>query len=290
MKFAMKDRRFRFVAIALTLCALLFASAPASDTRRKDTGKLPFDPSEELVYEGEFSRALLRGLNVAELRFTANRTSSSTSQANNAKAPAALRFTLEAVTKGLLRKLFGLNFRQHIESTVEPSSFSVLQTTKLDEQGKRKRTSEAIFDKVAGKVVWTERDPTDPSREPRVVTNQMSGAVQDIASAFYYLRTQPLELGRNFEILISDSGYVYRIPISVSEKKTLKTVVGKVQTLKVDAEIFGEGRLLRGKGKMSIWFTDDARHIPVRAKINNEMGTLDITLKRINPSVPKSAR
>jgi hypothetical protein len=284
MKFAMKDRRLRFIAISLLVCSLLVATAPASGTKRKDTGKLPFDPSEELVYEGEFSRALLRGLNVAELRFTANRTQISTTQPNGGNASTALRFTLDAVTKGLLRKLFGLNFRQHIESTVEPKSFSVLQTTKLDEQGKRKRTSEAVFDKSAGKVVWTERDPNDPNREPRVVTNQMSGAVQDIASAFYYLRTQPLILGSNFEILISDSGQVYRIPISVSEKKMMKTVVGKVQTLKVDAEIFGEGRLLRGKGKMSIWFTDDARHIPVRAKINNELGTLDITLKKITGS------
>jgi hypothetical protein len=290
MKFAIKDRRFRFVATALLLCSLLSAVAPASDSKRKDAGKLPFDPSEELVYEGEFSRALLRGLNVAELRFTANRTQISAAQSNNVTSPTALRFTLDAVTKGLLRKLFGLNFRQHIESTVEPQTFSVLQTTKLDEQGKRKRTSEAIFDKTTGKVVWTERDPNDPNREPRVVTNQMSGAVQDIASAFYYLRTQPLALGKSFEILISDSGYVYRIPITVSEKKTVKSVIGKVQTLKVDADIFGEGRLLRGKGKMSIWFTDDARHIPVRARINNEMGTLDITLKSITPRAPNAVR
>ncbi|MBA2733192.1 MAG: DUF3108 domain-containing protein [Acidobacteria bacterium] len=285
----MKDCRYRFVAIILLLSSLLFATTPASDSKRKDEGKLPFDPSEELVYEGEFSRALLRGLNVAELRFTASRTQASSTQSGNGNTPATLRFTLDAVTKGLLRKLFGLNFRQHIESTVEPQSFSVLQTTKLDEQGKRKRTSEAVFDKAAGKVVWTERDPNDPNREPRVVTNQMSGAVQDIASAFYYLRTQPLVLGTNFELLISDSGHVYRIPTTVSEKKTLKTVVGKVQTLKVDVEIFGEGRLLRGKGKMSIWFTDDARHIPVRAKINSELGTLDITLKKITGSNVKQA-
>ena len=281
MKFAMKDSRLRFAAIALAICSLLFAAAPASDGKRKEEARLPFGPSEELVYEGEFSRALLRGLNVAELRFTASRSPSPAAQPLGGSAPATLRFTLDAVTKGLLRKLFRLDFRQHIESTVEPQTFSVLQTTKLDEQGKRKRTSEAIFDKTAGKVVWTERDPTDPTRPPRVVTNQMSGAVQDIASAFYYLRTQPLELGRSFEILVSDSGHVYRIPITVSEKKSMKTVLGKVQTLKVDAEIFGEGRLVRGKGKMSIWFTDDARHVPVRARINNEMGTLDLTLKKI---------
>lgn len=285
----MKYPRFGFAALALFLCASLFVAAPAADSKRKDTGKLPFDPAEELVYEGEFSRALLRGVNVAELRFKANRTQIPESQANNSNAPTALRFTLDAVTKGILRKLFRLDYRQHIESTVEPASFSVLQTTKLDEQGKRKRTSEAIFDRAAGKVVWTERDPNDPNREPRVVTNQMSGAVQDIASAFYYLRTQPLVLGTSFEILVSDSGQVYRVPIAVSEKKTMKTVVGRVQTLKVDAEIFGEGRLLRGKGKMSIWFTDDARHLPVRARINNEMGTLDIKLKSVNGNTPKAA-
>ena len=286
----MKYPRIRFAALALSLCASLFAVAPASDTRRKDDGKLPFEPAEELIYEGEFTRALLRNINVAELRFKANRTSFSTTQSKTANAPAALRFTLDASTKGILRKLFRLDFRQHIESTVEPTSFTVLQTTKLDEQGKRKRESEAIFDQAAGKVVWTERDPNDPGREPRVVTNQMSGAVQDIASAFYYLRTQPLVLGKSFEILVSDSGQVYRIPITVSEKKKMKTVVGEVQTLKVDAEIFGEGRLLRGKGKMAIWFTDDARRLPVRAKINNEMGTLDITLKRMTTGTPIAAR
>jgi hypothetical protein len=286
----MKYSRFSIAALILVLCGSLYISAPASASKRKDAGKLPFEPTEELVYEGEFSRALLRGLNVAELRFKADRTQVPNPQANNTNKPTALRFTLDAVTKGILRKLFRLDFRQHIESTVEPASFSVLQTTKLDEQGKRKRTSEAIFDQAAGKVIWTERDPNDPGREPRVVTNQMSGAVQDIASAFYYLRTQPLVLGKSFEILVSDSGQVYRIPLTVSEKKSMKTVVGKVQTLKVDAEIFGEGRLLRGKGKMSIWFTDDARHLPVRAKINNEMGTLDITLKRIVSSAPASAR
>jgi len=278
----MKDRRVRFVVLSLLLCTLLLASAPASETKRKDTGKLPFEPTEELVYEGEFTRAILRGVNIAELRFTANRTQLSSTNQPNGGQQQALRFTVEAETKGILSKLFKINYHQRVESTVEPNSFSVLQTTKLDEQGKRKRTSEAVFDKAAGKVVWTERDPTDPTREPRVVTNPASGAVQDIASAFYYLRTQPLELGRRFEILISDSGQVYRIPVAVTERKKMKTVLGQVQTLRVEPEIFGEDRLVRGKGKISIWFTDDARRVPVRARINNEMGTLDIKLKSMS--------
>ena len=34
---------------------------------------MPFMPSEQLVYEGEFSKLLLRGINIAELRFKAYR-------------------------------------------------------------------------------------------------------------------------------------------------------------------------------------------------------------------------
>jgi hypothetical protein len=282
MKYAVKDRRPRLAALALILCVSLAAVAsPILDNRRKDEArKLPFAPAEELVYEGEFTRNLIiRGINIAELRFTASRAETSKAQAKNGTAP--LLFTIEAFSKGLLRKLFGINFRQHIESTVEPNSFAVLQTTKLDEQGKRKRTSEAVFDRTAGKVVWTERDPNDPNREPRVVTSEMSGTVQDIASVFYYLRTQPLEPGKNFEVLVSDSGRVYSVPVVVSEKKKMKTVLGNVETLKVEPEVFGDGRLLRGKGKLAIWFTADARRVPVRAKINNELGALDIKLKRM---------
>lgn len=279
--FLMKASYLHPVVIIALVCTLLLASAPASGVKRTDAQKLPFEPGEELIYEGEISRLLLRGINVAELRFTASREQKPSKSNKSTQAP--FRFTLDAVTKGLLVKLFNLKFRQHIESTVEASSFSVLQTTKLDEQGKRKRTSEAIFDQRARKVVWTERDPNDPQREPRVVTSEMNGAaVQDIASAFYYLRTQPLEVGRKFEILVSDSGRVYSIPVTVTEKKKMKTVLGHVQTLKVEPEIFGEDRLLSGKGKLAIWFTDDARRVPVRARINNNLGTLDIKLKRMN--------
>jgi hypothetical protein len=279
----MKFRRSQLVLAVAMLGALMFSLAPARDHRHEETQAtlLPFEPAEVLVYEGELSRSLLRGIDIADLRFTAERT---TTDAPDAKAGSGhtetrLRFTAEAVTKGLFRKLFGLRFRQRIESTVEPSSFTVLQTTKMDEQGDRQRESKAVFDRSAGKVVWTERDPQDPSREPRVVTSEFSGAVQDVASVFYFLRTQPLAPGKHFEVTVSDSGRVYHLPLRVVERKKMKTVLGEVSTLRIDPELFGEGRLVQGKGKISIWLTDDARHIPVQARISSDRGTINIKLK-----------
>jgi hypothetical protein len=254
------------------------------------TPNLPFASGEELVYEGEFTKALLRGIDIADLRFTAElepAAARASVPSREAGAGRSLRLTVDAVSKGILRKLFGVRFHQHIESVVDPGSFAVLQTTKLDEQGERRRTSEAVFDRTAGKVVWTERDPNNPQREPRIISSPFTGTVQDLASVFYFLRTQPLALGQSMDVTVSDSGRIYRVPHKVVERKKMKTVVGEVLVLKVEPEIFGEGRMLQGRGKMYIWFTDDARRIPVRAHISNEMGTLDIKLKSIKPG-PKA--
>jgi hypothetical protein len=279
----MKYRTNILACVVMLLLAALIVAAPSHDNRkgakseRVEVQSFPFDPSELLVYEGEFTRSLLRGVNVADLRFSFERIPANV---DPRKEPTALRFRAEAVSKGVVSKLFGLTFRQRIESTVESTTFNVLNTVKLDEQGKRVRTSEAVFDQSSGKVVFTELDPTDPNRPPRVITNQFSGTVQDIASAFYYLRTQKLEPGKSVELVISDTGQTYRIPVRVIKREQQKTVLGKISTLRVEPELFGEGRLIRGKGQITIWLTDDALHIPVRAKINNSLGRLDITLKR----------
>lgn len=287
MMFALHLRKFAAFAVLLSLCALMIAPASAQARQRNETApvRLPFAPTEELVYEGEFTKALLRSIDIADLRFTAKLEPANSNDKSQEKSSAGnLHLTVDAVSKGLLSKLFKLRFRQRIESTVDPVSFAVLQTTKLDEQGDRRRTSEAVFDRTTRKVVWTERDPNNPAREPRVVSSEFSdaAAVQDLASVFYFLRTQTLTLGQTFEITVSDSGRIYRVPVRVVERKKIKSVLGEVYALKVEPEVFGDGRLMRGKGKVSIWFTEDERHIPVRAHISNEMGSLDIKLKSIS--------
>jgi len=278
----MKLARLSIFCLSFMLLLALATASAFVDERAAsaDNSSLPFGPKEETVYEAEFSRSLLRGINVATLRFTASRDGNSTSTGKDGAS--TLRFTAEAQSKGLFPKLFsGLRFRQEVESTVDAGSFSVLRTVKMDEQGNRKRASEAVFDLKQKRVTWTERIPDAPNSQPRVVTSEFSGTVQDIASVFYFVRTRPLVPGKNFEVLVSDSGRVYRMPVRVGETKKIKTILGEVEAVRVEPELFGEDRMVRGKGQLTIWFTTDARHIPVRAQIKHEMGTLDITLKSL---------
>jgi hypothetical protein len=248
---------------------------------------MPFVPSEQLVYEGEFSKLLLRGINIAELRFKSYRPAGpvvgAQASGDGQAAATPLLLTTDVETKGWFHKLFGINFRYHVESQVEPNAFYVLRTNKVDEQGKRVRTSEAVFDQDAKRVEYTERDPNNAQQPPRVVTAALEGPTQDILSAIYFLRTQALTPGQSFQIAVSDSGRVFQVPAVVAaERKPLKSVLGKVAVVRVDVELFGPGRPFeQGKGKMSIWVSSDERHVPVKARLSTDMGQLDITLKSV---------
>jgi len=267
---------------------------PAGSLRRELTRAHPFEPSEELVYVAEFSRALLRKVDVADFRFTASKQPGLQKAVANGfaedKGGAAysLKFTGEVSSKGFFSKLFNLRFREQIESIVEPSPFSVKKTKRVDEQGKRARISEAIYTK--GKVLWVENDPNNPSRPPRTASAPFTGQVQDVLSAIYYLRTQPLEIGKSFEITVSDSGRVYQVPVRVVGKKRMKTVLGRIEVLQVDPEVYGPNGMIDGEGHFSIWLTNDSRRIPVSARIKTEYGTFDITLRKVvqNPTAAKS--
>jgi len=67
----------------------------------------------------------------------------------------------------------------------------------------------------------------------------------------------------------------------VVEKKIKKSVLGRVEAVRVDPELFGPNGMLSGEGQLSIWFTSDARRVPISARIKTEYGTFDITLRKL---------
>jgi len=244
-----------------------------SQRAESHAGTHRFELGEELLFEAEFSRSLLRSIDVADLKFRATRTP---------ETPSVLSFSADVSSKGFFARLFNLKFRERVESTVEPASFTVQKTTILDEQGKRVRATESTFDRSKGQMTWTSRDPNNPSAEPRHAVTEFSGQLQDVLSAIYFIRTQPLVVGKSFDVFIGDGGKVYTIPVRVVEKRKVRTILGRVDVLRVNPELFGPDRLIeKEKGEFSIWITDDARHIPVASRVKTDYGTFEIKLKRI---------
>lgn len=270
----------KIVRSAACFCLLLAVASSAAGVYSQQPAKpeIPFARGEELVYQAEFNRSLLRGINVGELRFSA-RPSSNAHASADAKAP--LQLIGDATAKGFLLKLFGSHFRLHVESVVDGESFAALRTKKIEEDRRRARISEAVFDHSANKVTWTVRN-RNQSEPPSVTTLDFTDPIQDILTVIYFVRTQRLQPGQTFDVPLTDNNQVYRCSVAVVERKRIKTILGPVDAVRVEPAIFGDDRVIRSRGTLSIWVTDDARRIPVKAQLKVPIGTFDITLKRVS--------
>ena len=266
--------------VAAILLGLIFNGALNSALAQQAMPALPFASGEELTYQAEFNKGLLRGVDVAEFQFKVD-TERVASRGAPGDDPVIFRLVGDVVSKGLFPRIAGFRFHEHVESKVDPAPFTVLRTNKFEEQGKRVRASEAVFDHEARKVTWTESDPNQ-TQPPRISAQDFSEPIQDILTVIYFLRTQKLEVGKSFDVPLSDSGRVYRFSVAVVERKQIKTVLGRVNAVRIDPALFGENGVVRSRGSLSIWITDDSRRLPVRAQLKINMGTFDIKLKRVN--------
>lgn len=250
------------------LGAVIFAASIPVFAQPEPTPKAKMFAGETLKYEGKGSKLKL-SMTVADLTFAA------------ATAPNSndLVIKSEAVSKGSLLKLFRYNFLQRYESTAHLNTFQILKTTKHDVQKQRVRDSLAVFDYKDKMVSYVETDPKDPNRPPRKIASAIGGEVHDMISAIYAIRMMPLSVGKKFELTVSDSGLIYKVPVTITAREQQNTILGKVWCFRVEPEIFGKDRLIDRDGKMIIWMTDDERHTPIRSQIKTEWGKFDIKLK-----------
>lgn len=229
---------------------------------------LPFVNGETLTYEAKYNR-ILQGIPAADLTLSVETDPNTNSYAVKG----------DAVSKGTLLKLFRFSFRQEYQSWIDRDRFRAMKTTKHDVQKERIRDSEAVFDYGRKRVTFLESDPNEPMKPPRRIASDIDGDAHDILSGIYALRSLPLEVGKTFDLTVSDSGLVYDVPVRVTKKEMQKSIFGKIMCYRVEPQVFGPGRMIEQKGTMVIWITDDARRLPVRSQVESSIGRLEIKLK-----------
>lgn len=261
--------KFRLLVLGLTM--LFFASPVLAQLKQE----LPFKVGESAMYEAKFSRTLVPPLTVGHLIFSV------VDVPDGSKG----RFVIkgEAKSRGIV-KLFGSDIAITVESTVDGENFRILKTVKHDVQGDRVRDSEATFDYKTKRVSYIETDPKDPASRPYQIAGTIPEVAHDVLSGIYSMRLMTLAVGKTFNITVSDSGLVYTVPVKVTARERQKNIEEKVWTYRIEPEIFGEKRPFPGKGKLTIWISEDAQRIPVRALLNFNLGKVDIRLKKYSPT------
>lgn len=104
--------------------------------------------------------------------------------------------------------------------------------------------------------------------------------VQDMISAFYYLRTLNYENAKEgdvFTVNVFLDDQLYPAKIRYKGKEVVKTREGKIKCHKF-APVVQEGRIFKSEKDLTVWITDDANKIPIVAKTKIKVGSLKMHL------------
>ncbi len=96
-------------------------------------------------------------------------------------------------------------------------------------------------------------------------------------SAFYFIRTQPLKVGDSFDLAAVSGKKKYNLRVICHGRETVKVPAGEFKTLIVEPVLKGDG-LFKAKGKLIIWVTDDALHVPVKMQSKIPVGSIKVEL------------
>jgi Protein of unknown function (DUF3108) len=264
------------MALAALCMLLVNAQAqpdqPAPVIAPKINQPLPFKAGEMLSYEVTFSKLIFGGA-VGDVQLTV---ATAESTAKNTK----LALKAELTSKGFFPKLFGIKVRDTYSAIVNAQDMGLQESRKSIEEGSNRREQHAVIDREAGRVTFTERNLADKNAEPKIKEAASPAWIQDILSATYFVRTQPLKEGDVIKIPISDGGEVYQIEVIVEKREEIKADAGKFKAIRLNAKVF-DGRFIRRSGEMLLWMSDDARRIPVRARIKTSGATVTVDLKQV---------
>jgi hypothetical protein len=113
-----------------------------------------------------------------------------------------------------------------------------------------------------------------------------------VTDAFLAVRQMDLKAGQTLSIPVFDSRKRYEIIVNVmNEKERLKTPWGEeVDCIIIKPQLKTAGIFAR-KGKMTVWLTDDKRHIPIRMQAKIKFGRIfaDLTGYSNNQTYPPFA-
>jgi hypothetical protein len=147
-----------------------------------------------------------------------------------------------------------------------------------DENHKRRRERVKLDHEAKVAKVIKQKDGEQESEDDYPIE---PGSV-DMAAAAFALRTQPLELGRSFEVPIFTGHKSFILRATVETKETLQTPLGERDVFKVRVETDFSGKF-RSKRDIFGYFTSDHQHVLVRVEADFMLGTLVADLTNYQP-------
>ena len=185
------------------------------------------------------------------------------------------RVTATAVSAGFPDKIFHVH--NIFDADVDPRRYCTLHVSKHSEEGQRRHE---LNENLNYSRLKSEVDFKDlKTSETKHAEFDIPPCVTDVITGFFYVASLPLAPGYSETFPVNDNGKTTDVRIKVEGREGVKGPTGEYETVRVAAEPLSGP--MKGKGVLWVWFTDDARHMPVQMRSKLGWATLLFQLQRI---------
>jgi hypothetical protein len=182
------------------------------------------------------------------------------------------RLTANADTVGALNLLFHVTDR--FQSTFDRTKGCTYDFAKQTVEGRRQINSTLRLDYGQGKSIMDEKNMI--SGQTKHLEQPISGCLTDLLTGVFYASSQPMEVGHSFVVPVVDALKTVPVTMKVEGREEIKTTLGTFKTLRVQPT--ADAGVVKNRGNIWIWYTDDERHLPVQMRARLFWGTITFRL------------
>ncbi len=142
------------------------------------------------------------------------------------------------------------------------------------QEGKRQIMSTLRFMQGQNRQVLDEKNLV--SGISRHQESPIPPCVTDMMSAIFYGGSQPLQPGHSFHMPLADAMRVVDVTMKEEAREEIATPAGNFQTIRVQPT--ADAGVVKNRGDMWVWYTDDARRMPVQVRARLFWGTMTMRL------------
>ncbi len=184
----------------------------------------------------------------------------------------AERISVVGDSTGAVNLLFRVSDR--FQSVFSRSAGCSASFSKQLVEGRRQVHSEQKFVYPQRAAFYEENNLVSHSHTSK--QRAIPSCVTDPLSGMFYVASQPLVVGKSFHIPVVDATNLTDVTIHVEARETIRTPTTTYQTVRVQPT--ADAGVVKNRGNIWIWYTDDERHLPVQMRARLFWGTLTFRL------------
>ena len=203
------------------------------------------------------------------------------------QTPGLMKVQASADTVGATNMIYQVIDR--FQSSFNPQTGCSAGFSKQTQEGRRKISSDLVFTPgasapapvagapVLGTQALNERNLA--KRTSKTDSGQIPACVIDTLSGIFYVGSQPLTVGQDFKLPLADAMRTVAVTMKVEAREEVKTPAGTFPAIRVQPT--ADAGVVKSRGSITIWYSDDARHLPVQIRAKLFWGTITFHLQSV---------